>query len=90
MGALSLKNPADFEVAHSPGSPLIVEWRALTLCLLDDLAAHIRQSLNMDAKMLPLVKILQGGTWTAGRQIAGETRPGGGPPIDLASDGTVF
>jgi hypothetical protein len=90
MGVLSLKNSADFEVAHPPDSPLIVEWRALTLCLLDDLATHIRQSLSLDAETLPLVKILQGGTWTAGRQIAAEKRPSGGPPIQLASDGTVF
>ncbi|MBD2107481.1 URC4/urg3 family protein [Nodosilinea sp. FACHB-13] len=90
MGVLSLKNSADFEVAHPPNSSLIVEWRALTLCLLDDLATHIRQSLNLDAETLPLVKILQGGTWTAGRQIAAERRSGGEPPIQLASDGTVF
>lgn len=90
LGVLSLKDPAAVEIAHPPGSPLIVEWRALTLCLLDDLAAHIRQTLDVDAETLPLAKILQGGTWTAGRQIAAEKRPGGGPPIQLASDGTVF
>ena len=89
-GVLSLKDPGAAEVAHPPDSPLIVEWRALTLCLLDDLAAHIRQTLGLDAEALPLVKILQGGTWTAGRQIASERRAGGGPPIQLASDGTVF
>ena len=89
-GVLSLKNSADFEIAHPPNSPLIVEWRALTLCLLDDLATHIRQTLGVDAEALPLAKILQGGTWTAGRQIAAEKRAGGGPPIRLASDGTVF
>ncbi|MBD2230655.1 URC4/urg3 family protein [Phormidium tenue] len=89
-GVLSLKDPAAAETAHTPGSPLIVEWRALTLCLLDDLATHLRQSLSLDAETLPLVKVLQGGTWTAGRQIAGERRAGGGPPIQLASDGTVF
>ncbi|WP_052050732.1 URC4/urg3 family protein [Leptolyngbya sp. KIOST-1] len=89
-GVLSLRNPAALETAHLPGSPLIVEWRALTLCLLDDLAAHLRQTLGMDATTLPLVKILQGGTWTAGRQIAAKKRPGGSPPIQLASDGTVF
>jgi hypothetical protein len=89
-GVLSLKDPTAAETAHAPDSPLIVEWRALTLCLLDDLAAHIRQILGMDAETLPLVKILQGGTWTAGRQIAAEKRSGGGPPIQLASDGTVF
>ncbi|MFQ4134941.1 URC4/urg3 family protein [Nodosilinea sp. PGN35] len=89
-GVLSLKDPAAAATAHVPGSPLIVEWRALTLCLLDDLAAHLRQTLGMDAATLPLAKILQGGTWTAGRQIAATKRPGGGPPIHLASDGTVF
>jgi hypothetical protein len=89
-GVLSLKDPAAAEIAHPPGSPLIVEWRALTLCLLDDLAAHIRQTLGVDAEALPLAKILQGGTWKAGRQIAAEKRAGGGPPIRLASDGTVF
>lgn len=89
-GVLSLRDPAAVDIPHSPASPLIVEWRALTLCLLDDLAAHIRQTLELDAETLPLAKILQGGTWTAGRQIAAETRAGGGPPIQLASDGTVF
>ncbi len=89
-GVLSLKDPTVAEMAHSPGSPLIVEWRALTLCLLDDLADQVRQTLGLDAETLPLVKILQGGTWTAGRQIAAEMRSGGGPPIQLASDGTVF
>ncbi len=89
-GVLSLKDPTATETAHAPDSPLIVEWRALTLCLLDELATHIRQSLNLDAETLPLVKILQGGTWTAGRQIAAERRSGGEPPIRLASDGTVF
>jgi hypothetical protein len=89
-GVLSLKNSADFEIAHPPNSPLIVEWRALTLCLLDNLATHIRQTLGVDAEALPLAKILQGGTWTAGRKIAAEKRAGGGPPIRLASDGTVF
>ena len=89
-GVLSLKDPTAAARAHAPGSPLIVEWRALTLCLLDDLAVHIRQTLGVDAATLPLVNILQGGTWTAGRQIAAEKRPGGEPPIQLASDGTVF
>jgi hypothetical protein len=75
---------------HPPGSPLIIEWRALTIILLDEVAATLRQQLNLTAAELPLAKVLQGGTWTAGRQIAAEKRPGGSPPIQLASDGTVF
>jgi hypothetical protein len=39
---------------------------------------------------LPLAKVLQGGTWAAGRQIAADRRPQGRPPIQIISDGTVF
>jgi hypothetical protein len=89
-GVLSLKDPTAADTAYLPGSPLIVEWRALTLCLLDELASQIRETLGMTPENLPLVKILQGGTWVAGRQMAAERRSAGGPPLRLASDGTVF
>ncbi|MBC7799073.1 MAG: DUF1688 family protein, partial [Gemmatimonadaceae bacterium] len=35
-------------------------------------------------------RILEGGTWAAGRAIAAERRRGGGPPLLIVSDGTVF
>jgi Protein of unknown function (DUF1688) len=89
-GVIALKNPADSNIAHEPGSTLVVEWRALTVALLDAVAIPIRQSLNMDAQSLPLAKILEGGTWSAGRRIAREKRAGGGPPLSIISDGTVF
>jgi hypothetical protein len=73
-----------------PGSEVIVEWRALTVILLDQIAETIRTKLNRSSVELPLVKVLQGGTWTAGRKIAAEKRPGGIPPIQIESDGTVF
>ncbi|HLO49182.1 MAG TPA: URC4/urg3 family protein [Kamptonema sp.] len=90
IGLLQVKEPAIFEQSHLPGSEVIVEWRALTVNLLDKIAAAIRDKLNLTATQLPLVKILQGGTWTAGRRIAGELRAGGLPPIQIKSDGTVF
>ena len=37
-----------------------------------------------------LAKVLEGGTWSAGRRIAAEKREGGGPPLTIVSDGTVF
>ncbi|TVP69275.1 MAG: DUF1688 family protein [Leptolyngbya sp. LCM1.Bin17] len=89
-GVLTLKDPAARAIAHPPHSPLIVEWRALTLCLLDQLANHLRQTRHLAPAQLPLAQLLQGGTWTAGRQIAAQKRPGGPPPITLLSDGTVF
>ena len=89
-GVINLKNPDDAKVAHAAGSTLIVEWRALTVALLDEIAKIIRQKLGKDAILLPLAKILEGGTWSAGRRIAREKRADGGPPLSIISDGTVF
>ena len=66
-----------------------MEWRALTVALLDRLAEGVRTALNRDSVSLPLAAILQGGTWAAGRRLAGELR-GGLPPLTIDSDGTVF
>ncbi|MFQ5683222.1 MAG: URC4/urg3 family protein [Candidatus Binatia bacterium] len=87
---IELKDPNEAGQTHQPGSTLIVEWRALTVALLDLIAHKVRGNLQMDEKHFPLVKILQGGTWTAGRKIAHELRRDGKPPITLDSDGTVF
>jgi hypothetical protein len=89
-GVLNLRDPAQLTRAHDAGSELVVEWRALTVALLDRLAATMRERLNMDAVTLPLAKVLEGGTWAAGRAIALEKRPDGTPPINVTSDGTVF
>jgi hypothetical protein len=75
---------------HSVDSEVVVEWRALTVALLDRAADEVRRQLGVDAKTLPLAKVLEGGTWTAGRDIAREKRPDGRPPIAVMSDGTVF
>jgi len=90
LGLIQLKNPEILHSSHSVASELIVEWRALTVILLDEIAATVREKLGMSVEELPLVKILQGGTWTAGRKIAAERRKGGQPPIQIDSDGTVF
>ncbi|MEP0882848.1 URC4/urg3 family protein [Trichocoleus sp. ST-U3] len=89
-GLLQVKDSVVLQERHPVGSEVIVEWRALTISLLDKIAATIRQKLNMTADELPLVKVLQGGTWSAGRKIAAQLREGGVPPIKIASDGTVF
>jgi hypothetical protein len=39
---------------------------------------------------LPLAKVLEGGTWAAGRIIARRLRADGSPPLNVVSDGTVF
>jgi Protein of unknown function (DUF1688) len=90
LGLLKPKHSDALTVAHSPDSEVIVEWRALTVILLDRIADRIREKLGMDEKSLPLVKVLEGGTWAAGRKIAAELRSGGTPPLQIISDGTVF
>lgn len=90
LGLLRPKQQAVLQQPYEPSSPVIVEWRALTVILLDRIAAAIRQQLSLDATELPLAKVLEGGTWAAGRKIAAERRSGGVPPIQIVSDGTVF
>ena len=88
--AISLKDRTQLEVVHDPKSPLVVEWRALTVVLLDKLAEKIRRSTNTDSGSMPLASILQGGTWSAGRRIAQQLRANGVPPLQLNSRGTIF
>jgi Protein of unknown function (DUF1688) len=90
IGLLQAKDLAIFEGSYLPGSEAIVEWRSLTVNLLDKIAGSIREKLHLNSTELPLVKILQGGTWAAGRKIAIELRAGAVPPIQIKSDGTVF
>jgi hypothetical protein len=89
-GVLSLRDARDEMREHPVDSPLVVEWRALTVALLDRLAAVLRQRLGCDATRLPLAKILEGGTWATGRALAFDRRPDGAPPLKVISDGTVF
>ncbi len=87
---LALRDSAQATRAHEAGSELVVEWRTLTVALLDRLAEIVRAKLNMNAESLPLAKVLEGGTWATGRALARERRPDGAPPITVISDGTVF
>jgi hypothetical protein len=87
-GVIVPRDAAFAAVTRRPSDDWVVEWRALTVALLDDLAPQVRDRLG--APGLPLACILEGGTWAAGRQIALEKRPGGPPPVAIESDGTVF
>jgi hypothetical protein len=88
-GVLMLKDPALAERLHAPGDELIVEWRALTVALLDELAPLVREQLGLSAEQMPLACVLEGGTWAAGRALAQQLH-GGQPPLNIQSDGTVF
>jgi hypothetical protein len=90
IGALRFRDPEAAQQAHEVASPLVVEWRALTVALLDGVADRVRKRLGLDATAMPLAKILEGGTWAAGRLLASERRPDASPPVKVVSDGTVF
>lgn len=90
LDVLKVRDPQDLLQAHRPDSEFIIEWRALTLCLLDQMGELIRNKLAKSASEFPLAKVLEGGTWHAGRKIAQAKREDGGPPIAIISDGTVF
>jgi hypothetical protein len=90
IGVLNFRDPADAEREHDVSSTLVVEWRALTVALLDRLAEGVRQKLQLDATSLPLAKILEGGSWAAGRVLARQRRADSSPPVKVISDGTVF
>jgi len=88
LGVLRLRDPSLATTPLAVDHPTIVEWRALTVALLDRLAPLVRTRLG--APHLPLARLLQGGTWDAGRRIAAERRADGSPPLVVVSDGTVF
>jgi hypothetical protein len=90
MGVLAFREADAAQKEHEVASPLVVEWRALTVALLDRVADGVRRRLGLDATSLPLAKILEGGTWAAGRLLARERRADASPPVKVISDGTVF
>jgi len=90
IGMLLLRNPEQAATPHPIESKLVVEWRALTVALLDRLAAPVRDKLGMNSQSFPLGSLLEGGTWAAGRRIATQKRADASPPLRVVSDGTVF
>ena len=89
-GAVVARDPDLPRRTLDPFDEAVVEWRALTVTLLDRLAERLRLRLGLDATAFPLARVLEGGSWAAGREIAAERRPGGDPPLAIASNGTVF
>ena len=90
IGAIRPKSPDVISTPLALTSEAVVEWRAMTVSLIDIVADKVRSKLKRSADQLPLGSILQGGTWSAGRKIAGQYRSDLSPPLKLKIDGTVF
>ncbi len=89
-GLVTVRDFDNLKKAWAPSSELIIEWRALTICLLDQMGSQVQKALGRTSENFPLAKVLEGGTWWAGRFLAKEKRINGDPPIMIQSDGTVF
>ncbi|KAF2673854.1 DUF1688-domain-containing protein [Microthyrium microscopicum] len=78
--------------AFEPSDDVVVEWRAVTVGFLDEIAKSVNERLGLTGKSaLSLAQVLEAGTWKGGREIAAVSRPNTKePPIMIISDGTVF
>lgn len=90
FGVIELRDTDLIKQAHKPSSDLVIEWRALTVQLLDMVGELVQKKLDKSPAEFPLAKVLEGGTWWAGRKIAKKLREDASTPIKLDSDGTVF
>ncbi|KAL5606780.1 uncharacterized protein BROUX77_003973 [Berkeleyomyces rouxiae] len=101
MGVLTLKDDVKktgFEASSTPGLPLysatgdvIVEWRALTLGLLDELYVIVKKTFQAKGVELSMAQMLEAGTWKGGRELAAKFRPETkSSPILIDGDGTLF
>ncbi|OTA70400.1 DUF1688 domain-containing protein [Hypoxylon sp. EC38] len=99
LGVLSLKKESLEQGLKASGQELpmfeagddvIVEWRAMTLVLIDILYDKILSRMDKGVH-LTMAQVLEAGTWKSGREIAAKRRPETkSSPILIKSDGTVF
>lgn len=90
LGLIEFRSPELKEKTFFVSDPTIIEWRALTIVFLDELARQVQKKIGKTAEEFPLACVLEGGSWAAGRKIAAQLRPDSSPPIHLQLDGTVF
>jgi hypothetical protein len=90
LGVLVPRDPLALSRAHEVSDPFVVGWRAATVALLDEIAPLVATRLGLTPQEFPLARVLEGGTWAAGRLIARQQRADAGPPFRVLSDGTVF
>jgi hypothetical protein len=90
MGVLTPNAGYALSTPYSVSDAFIIVWRSLTVALLDRIAPLVRERLGVSAEQFPLARVLEGGTWAAGRAIAKQKRADGGSPLLIHSDGTVF
>ncbi|KAH8900861.1 hypothetical protein GQ53DRAFT_708734 [Thozetella sp. PMI_491] len=72
-------------------SDVIVEWRAMTVALLDLLHQVIQERFEKQGVKLTMAQMLEAGSWKSGRELAALHRPATkSSPILIDGDGTLF
>lgn len=91
-GVLKPHDPEALFKEYQVEDEFVVEWRALTVALVDRVAVGVWDRLGLTQDKMPLGSVLEGGTWQAGRDIASELRGdiGAPPPVMIKSEGNVF
>ncbi|KAL6693436.1 hypothetical protein J3F84DRAFT_380817 [Trichoderma pleuroticola] len=100
MGVLKLKPEVLSKGIEASGQALplfsstgdvIVEWRAMTVALLDELHKLVNDILAPQGVSLSLPQLLEAGSWKSGRELAAKHRPETrSSPILIDGDGTLF
>lgn len=100
LGVLTLKPEALERGQRASGQKLpmfkdsgdeIVEWRALTVALLDEVYGIIKKEMNENNVELSMAQMLEAGSWKSGRELAAQHRPETkSSPILIDGDGTLF
>lgn len=75
-------------VVHAASAPLVIEWRALTVSLIDRLAEALRAELGVTETALPVGRLLPA-IRAAGQAAAQERRGSDVPPIRVDGDGLL-
>lgn len=89
-GVLMPRDAEAFSKRWLPDDEFIVEWRALTVALLDDIRPLVADYLGKKTDDLTLSRLMQGGSWQAGRALSLEKRPDGSPIFSIAGSGILF
>lgn len=77
--------------SYEATSDVIVEWRAMTVALLDKLHELIGAHFASQGVKLSMPQMLEAGSWKAGRELAAKFRPETkSSPILIEGDGTLF
>ncbi len=87
-GVLRPRDAAHLEREWLASDELIVEWRACTLSLMDEVVARVRGELHADAHRLPPSVILQGGCGPVAHELA--QRRAGRPALRVAGGTAIL